>query len=119
MLVGVLYMAFVMVIISTMLMIPFCLWALDLASNGWTGADVALFGATIASTDAASVAAILSAGVCVGRSAEHQGLGRKGLLDRQSGRHAAYVRQTQLFAHEGLASFVVVLPAASVSQGSR
>lgn len=78
MLVGVLYMAFVMVIISTMLMIPFCLWALDLASNGWTGADVALFGATIASTDAASVAAILSAGVCVGRSAEHLGLAQQG-----------------------------------------
>jgi hypothetical protein len=61
--VGVLYMAFIMVISSTLILIPFMLYGLRLSSFGWTATDVALFGATIAATDAASVAAILSAGI--------------------------------------------------------
>ncbi len=56
------FMAFIMVIASALLLIPFMLYALDLKANGWTAGYVALFGAMIASTDAASVSAVLRSG---------------------------------------------------------
>jgi NhaP-type Na+/H+ and K+/H+ antiporter len=62
MLTNVLMMAFVMVITTCLLLIPFMLYALDLKSRGWDGGYVALFGSAIASTDAAAVVAALSAG---------------------------------------------------------
>ncbi|KAG1661624.1 hypothetical protein FOA52_002854 [Chlamydomonas sp. UWO 241] len=62
MLIGVLFMAFVMVISACILFIPFMLDALGLKASGWTAIDAALFGATIASTDAAAVASCLHAG---------------------------------------------------------
>ena len=61
--VDILFMAFVMVACITMLLIPFLLYGLDLQSSGWTASNVALFGACIASTDAAAVSAILSSGM--------------------------------------------------------
>ncbi|MEW5302839.1 MAG: hypothetical protein WDW36_005582 [Sanguina aurantia] len=60
--VSVLMMAFVMVVASALLLIPLMLYGLDLQSRGWTAAHVALFGAMIASTDAASVSAALRSG---------------------------------------------------------
>ncbi|KAG1668999.1 hypothetical protein FOA52_000592 [Chlamydomonas sp. UWO 241] len=60
--IGVLFMAFVMVISACILFIPFMLDALGLKASGWTAIDAALFGATIASTDAAAVASCLHAG---------------------------------------------------------
>ncbi|KAG2448639.1 hypothetical protein HYH02_006526 [Chlamydomonas schloesseri] len=56
------FMAFVMVIMSCLMLIPFMLYALDLQASGWTAAHVALFGSMIASTDAASVSAVLRSG---------------------------------------------------------
>ena len=56
---NILVMAFVMVVVCTLLLVPFMLYALDLQANGWTAGYVALFGAAIASTDAASVSAVL------------------------------------------------------------
>ena len=64
--VDVLFMAFVMVAASTMLLIPFLLYGLDLQASGWSASNVALFGACIASTDAAAVSAILSSGDIMG-----------------------------------------------------
>lgn len=60
------FMAFVMVIMSCLMLIPFMLYALNLQASGWTAAHVALFGSMIASTDAASVSAVLRSGACVG-----------------------------------------------------
>lgn len=60
--VSVLMMAFVMVVASALLLIPFMLYGLDLQASGWTAAHVALFGSMIASTDAASVSAALRSG---------------------------------------------------------
>ena len=54
--------AFVMVVASCLILIPLLLDALNLKAEGWTATEVALFGACIASTDAASVAAVLSSG---------------------------------------------------------
>lgn len=66
------FMAFIMVIASALLLIPFMLYALDLKSHGWTAGYVALFGAMIASTDAASVSAVLrSGGWCRGAGWGH------------------------------------------------
>ncbi|KAL6750873.1 Sodium/hydrogen exchanger family-domain-containing protein [Haematococcus lacustris] len=62
MIVNVLFMAFVMVISTCLLLVPFMLYGLDLAASGWTATYVALFGAAIASTDAAAVCAVLNAG---------------------------------------------------------
>lgn len=62
------YMAFVMVIACTMITIPFMLYGLELKKSGWTATYVALFGAVIASTDAASVAAVLRTGVRTNKS---------------------------------------------------
>eukprot|EP00955_Chlamydomonas_euryale_P047109 353590-Chlamydomonas_euryale.AAC.4 len=62
MLVAVIFMAFIMVISACILFIPFMLDALNLKASGWTSADAALFGATIASTDAAAVASCLNSG---------------------------------------------------------
>ncbi|GIM04957.1 hypothetical protein Vretimale_9399, partial [Volvox reticuliferus] len=56
------FMAFFMVAASALLLIPFMLYALDLKSSGWTAGYVALFGSMIASTDAASVSAVLRSG---------------------------------------------------------
>ncbi len=50
---------------TTQILIPFMLYGLDMRSSGWTAANVALFGACIASTDAAAVSAVLSAGLCL------------------------------------------------------
>eukprot|EP00798_Chlamydomonas_sp_ICE-L_P011080 gene11080-18689_t len=61
-LVNILYMAFVMVIVSTLVFIPFMLYGLNLEATGWTASYVALFGAVIGSTDAAAVSAALNAG---------------------------------------------------------
>jgi NhaP-type Na+/H+ or K+/H+ antiporter len=66
MIANVMMMAFVMVITSCLLLIPFMLYALDLKSNGWNGGYVALFGSAIASTDAAAVVSALSAGKSAG-----------------------------------------------------
>lgn len=62
--INILFMAFVMVTVSTLVLIPFMLYVLDLQSTGWTAGYVALFGAMIASTDAAAVSAGLNAGGC-------------------------------------------------------
>ncbi len=60
----VLFMAFVMVMASALLLIPFMLWAmrLEYTEVGWNAIYVALFGTMIGSTDAASVIAILKSG---------------------------------------------------------
>jgi hypothetical protein len=59
---NILFMAFFMVAASALILIPFMLYGLDLRSSGWTAGHVAMFGAIIASTDAASVSAVLRAG---------------------------------------------------------
>lgn len=59
---NVMFMAFVMVIGSALLLIPFMLYALGAADRGWDAVYVALFGTMIGSTDAASVIAILKSG---------------------------------------------------------
>ena len=58
----VLFMAIIMVLASALLLIPFMLWALGMAADGWGAIYVALFGTMIGSTDAASVIAILKSG---------------------------------------------------------
>ena len=59
---NVIFMAFVMVLCSALLLIPFMLYGLNMASRGWDAVYVALFGTMIGATDAASVIAILKSG---------------------------------------------------------
>jgi NhaP-type Na+/H+ or K+/H+ antiporter len=59
---NVIFMAFIMVLGAALLLIPFMLYALGMASRGWDAVYVALFGTMIGSTDAASVIAILKSG---------------------------------------------------------
>ncbi|GAX82549.1 hypothetical protein CEUSTIGMA_g9975.t1 [Chlamydomonas eustigma] len=58
----VMFMAFVMVLASALILIPFMMYAMQLNLQSWNAIYVALFGTMIGSTDAASVIAILKSG---------------------------------------------------------
>lgn len=54
--------AFLMVLASTFIMVPVLLYMFKLNKQGWEWQHAALFAATLASTDAVAVGAILKAG---------------------------------------------------------
>lgn len=57
--------AYLMVILNTLVLTPFVLYALGFSGRGMDWAHGALFAAMLAPTDAVSVTALLKAGWCV------------------------------------------------------
>ena len=58
----VVFMSFVVVVATCLLLIPFMEYGLGLSKSGWSAGHVALFGAAIAGTDGVAVTAAIESG---------------------------------------------------------